>query len=233
MIDLTRNDPIVSPLRILRCRGHHTQHGVLFNFIAIYPSDERPRLNASRVAKKPREKRRLDNSVADTSKIHSFFVTTTAAEQAPRGPVVQGLDLTLYNSTDRALFHLGTLPSELISAILHHGPCRPKGPFAISSENGNRRIFSETHCHAHYGAMETERQWLCFSPMTKKPSRQSCWLLGDPSAMQKEWDNSVSGKLKNFGVKIKSILHDVGELYHPCPSMLRYYLIMFVFIPNH
>ena len=44
------------------------------------------------------------------------------AEPGPRGPVV---------------------PRELRSAILQHGPCRLKGPLAISSENGNRRIFSE------------------------------------------------------------------------------------------
>ena len=43
--------------------------------------------------------------------------------------------------------------------------------------------------HAHSGAMEIERQWLCLSPTMKKPYRQSCWLLGDPSAMQKEWAN--------------------------------------------
>ena len=56
----------------------------------------------------------------------------------------------------------------------------------------------------------------------KKPSGKSCWLLGDPSAMQKEWDNGVSGKPKNYGVKIKSILHDV--LGRACPRMVRYQL---------
>ena len=65
------------------------------------------------------------------------------------GPVVQELDLTFDIPTDRALFQLGTLPSEVRSAILHHGPCRPEGPFAISSENGNRRMFSQTHYHAN------------------------------------------------------------------------------------
>ena len=94
--------------------------------------------------------------------------------------------LTLDNPTDRALFQLGTWPSELRSAILHHGPCRSKVPFAISSENGNRRIFLENHYHAHSGAVEIERQWLCFSPPTNKPNFQSCCLFGDPSAMQKE-----------------------------------------------
>ena len=55
-------------------------------------------------------------------------------------------------------------------------------------------------------------------------------LLGDPSAMQEEWVNGVFGKPKNFGVKIKSILHDISG--DTCPSMVRYQLIMFVFIPS-
>ena len=44
------------------------------------------------------------------------------AEPGPRGPVV---------------------PSELRSAIIQHGPCRLKGPLAISGEDGNIRIVSE------------------------------------------------------------------------------------------
>ena len=86
----------------------------------------------------------------------------SAAEPAPCGPVVQELHLTLDNPTDRALLQLGTLPkaNSVRSAILHHSPCHPKILFAISSENGNRRIFSEKHYHAHYGAMEIERQRL-------------------------------------------------------------------------
>ena len=67
----------------------------------------------------------------------------TTAEPARRGPVVQELDLTLGNPTDRALFQLGTLPTELRTTIILHGPCRPKEPSAISSKNGNGRIFSE------------------------------------------------------------------------------------------
>ena len=46
----------------------------------------------------------------------------SAAEPAPRGPVVQELDLTIDNPTDRALLE----PSELRSTILHHGLCRQK-----------------------------------------------------------------------------------------------------------
>ena len=112
-----------------------------------------------------------------------------------------GVDMTLDNPTDRALFQLGTLPTELRTTIIHHGTCRPKEQFAISSENGNRRIFSEKHYHAHSGAIKIERQWLCFSPTTKNPYCQRCWYFGDPSAMQNEWTNSVSGYPKNFGVK--------------------------------
>ena len=126
------------------------------------------------------------------------------AEPARRGPVDQELDLTLDNPTDRALFQLGRLPTKLRTAIIHHGPCRPKGQFAIRGENGNIRIFYERHYHAHSGAMEIERQWLCFSPTMKKPYCQSCWLFGDPQAMQKEWAGGVSGNPKNFGMKIKS-----------------------------
>ena len=62
----------------------------------------------------------------------------------------------------------------------------------------------EKNYHAHSGAIEIERQWFCFSPTTKKPYFQRCWLFGDPSEMRKEWANSVSGIPKNFGVKIKS-----------------------------
>ena len=129
---------------------------------------------------------------------------TVPAEPARRGPVDQELDLTLDNPTDRALFQLGRLPTILRTAIIHHGPCRPKGQFAIRGENGNIRIFYERHYHAHSGAMEIERQWLCFSPTMKKPYCQSCWLFGDPQAMQKVWAGGVSGNPKNFGMKIKS-----------------------------
>ena len=128
----------------------------------------------------------------------------TTAEPARRGPVGQELDLTLDNPTDRVHFQLCTLPTAPRTTIIHHGPCRLKEPFAISSENGNIHIFSEKHYHAHSGAMEIERQWLCFSPTTKKPYFQRCWLFGYPSEMRKEWANSVSGNPKNFGVKIKS-----------------------------
>ena len=102
------------------------------------------------------------------------------AEPARRVPVDRELDLTLDNPTDRALFQLGRLPTKLRTTILHHGPCRPTGQFAIRGENGNIRIFYERHYHAHSGAMEIERQWLCFSPTMKKPYCQSCWLFGDP-----------------------------------------------------
>ena len=59
----------------------------------------------------------------------------TTAEPARRGPVHQELDLTLDNPTDRALFQLGRLPTKLRATIIQHGPCRPKGQFAIRGEN--------------------------------------------------------------------------------------------------
>ena len=151
------------------------------------------------------------------------------AEPVPRGPVVGPIPYARQPDGSRSLPAIGTLPSNVRSAILHHlGPtCRPKVPFAISSENGNRRMLSEAHYHAHAGAMEIERQWLGFSSTMKKPSGKRCWLLGDPSAMQKEWGNGVSGKPKNYGVKIKSILHDVLGHRPTCPRMVRYQLIMF------
>ena len=87
----------------------------------------------------------------------------------PTTAVDQELDLTLDNPTDRALFQLDRLPTKLRTTIIHHGPCRPKGQFAIRGENGNIRIFYERHYHVHSGAMEIERQWICFSPTMKKP----------------------------------------------------------------
>ena len=73
----------------------------------------------------------------------------TTAEPARRGPVVQELDLTLENPTDRARFQLCTLPTELRTRIIHHGPYRLKEPFAISSENGNIHIFSGKNTTMH------------------------------------------------------------------------------------
>ena len=73
----------------------------------------------------------------------------TTAEPARRGPVVQELGLTLENPTDRARFQVCTLPTELRTTIIHHGPCRLKEPFAISSENGNIHIFSEKNTTMH------------------------------------------------------------------------------------
>ena len=94
--------------------------------------------------------------------------------------------LTLDNPTDHALFQLSTWPSELRSAILHHGPCRSNELFTINSENGNRCIFSGENItmhilglwksddngsasHHRWGShycqsVEIEWQWLCFSP---------------------------------------------------------------------
>ena len=67
------------------------------------------------------------------------------AEPGPRGPVV---------------------PSELRSAILQHGPCRLKGPLAISRENGNRCLLSEKHqLHISQSSGRTNKA----NPITKHP----------------------------------------------------------------
>ena len=193
---------------ILRCRWPIMLLGlkcILFNFIAMCPSE----LNVHAyvgpmppvLTKKREKKRRVDNTV-----VQSLLVTTTAGQDG--GTNSGGTNTTWTGSRpdarqpdgSRSVPAIGTLPSDVRSAILHHGTCRPKVPFAISSENGNRRMLSEAHYHAHSGAMEMERQWLGFSSTMKKPSGKSCWLLGDPSPMQKEWDNGVSGKPKNYGV---------------------------------
>ena len=100
----------------------------------------------------------------------------TSAEPARCGPVVRELDLTLDNLTDRALFQLGTLPTELRTTIIHHGPCYssrsmpPKRTVCYQQRQWQQTPFlGQKHYHAHSGAMEIERQWLCFSPTTKKP----------------------------------------------------------------
>ena len=79
--------------------------------------------------KKLEKKRRLDNAVAGTSKIRSFFVTTTLSEGTTWTGSSRVRPDARQPDGSRALFQLG----------------------AISSENGNRRIFSETHYHAHSG----------------------------------------------------------------------------------
>ena len=132
-----------------------------------------------------------------TSKIRSFFVTTTASEDEtsegnPENSKRDAVDVVPSvpapedeaaaepaPENDAAAEPTTTEPATAEPArrepvianrtIIHHVPCRPKRPFAISSENGNIRIFSEKHYHEHSGAMETERQWLCFSPTPKKP----------------------------------------------------------------
>ena len=80
-----------------------------------------------------------DEAAAEPTPTEPATAEPALTEPTRRGPVVQELDLTLDNPTNRALFQLGTLPTELRTTIIHHGPCRRKVPFAISSENGNRK----------------------------------------------------------------------------------------------
>ena len=94
-------------------------------------------------------KQRRNQRMTEPATAEPATAEPTTAEPARRGPAVQELDLTFHNPTDRALFQLGTLPTELRTTIIHHGPCRPKEPFAISSENGNRRIYSGKNTTMH------------------------------------------------------------------------------------
>ena len=118
-----------------------------------------------------------------------------AAEPAASGPVVQEVDMTLDNLTDRALFRLllGTLPSGLRSEILYHGPCRSKGPLAISSENGNRHTFSDNTTNHNL--------WYAYRPAMalllandEEAILSKLLVVRDPSAKQKEWDNRCVGQ---------------------------------------
>ena len=88
----------------------------------------------------------------------------TTAEPARRGPVDQELDMTLDNPTDR-------------SRSLSTGQIANKTKDSLLSE-ARIRIFYERPYQAHSGAMEIERQWLCFSPTMKKRYCQSCCLFG-------------------------------------------------------
>ena len=156
---------------------------ILFNFIAMYPSELNVHAYVCPITpvltQKREKKRRLYNTV-----VQSLLVTTTEGQD---GGTNSGGTNTMWTGSipycrqpdgSRSLLPaIGTLPSEVISAILHHGTCRPKVPFAISSENGNRRMLSEAHYHAHSGAMEMERQWPGFSSTMKKPSGKNFWLL--------------------------------------------------------
>ena len=159
------NNTLVAPPRIIRCRGPKTPYivalrqlllkGVLFNFIEMCPSDKHSCDGMClRCCKKTREEASTGQCGGRHEYNSELFRNHRSGRRRRnqqrrnqnhvRGPIVQESDLTLDNTADRALFQLfqlGTLPSELRSAILHDGPCRPKGPFAISRENGNRRIF--------------------------------------------------------------------------------------------
>ena len=109
-------------------------------------------------------------------KIISYFVHLRWPRTPPRAYSMELYAyLTLENPMDRTLFQLSTWPSELRSAILHHGPCRSNEPFTINSENGNMHIFSgKKHYRALSGAVKIGWQWFCFSPPMKKPLLSNC-----------------------------------------------------------
>ena len=87
-----------------------------------------------------------------------------AAEPETRGSVVQELYMPARQPDGSHSLSAGLMAkrTEIDNSSSRSMP--PYRPFAISSENGNRRIFSEKHYH-----MEMEWQLLCFSPPMKKP----------------------------------------------------------------
>ena len=100
----------------------------------------------------------------------------------------------LDNPTDRILCQLGTLPSSVRPAIIHHGPRRPKGPFAISSENGNTPLLTNDE-------EAISSKLLVVGRSIGNANRVGHWCVRQTEKLR---------------VKIKSILHDV--LGHTCPS---------------
>ena len=82
--------------------------------------------------------------------------------------------------TDRAYFPSTINPSGLIELIVSHGTCKPVGPFEENEGDGGRAIFTTKHYYFYSaGNLRITRDWLCFSPILKKPSCQTCWLFAD------------------------------------------------------
>ena len=101
-----------------------------------------------RSCKKRENNRRLDNAVADTSQSQSLnFVTTTLSEGGGTSTTCTGSSRVRPDarqpdgSRSLSVRHIAKL-SETGNPSSRSMPCRPKGPFAISSENGNS--------HAHF-----------------------------------------------------------------------------------
>ena len=128
------------------------------------------------------------------------------ATRTPPGPIVQELfipdDRQPHASRSLSAGHMAKRP-EIGNSSSRSMP--PKRTVCYQQREWQPAHFLGKDYHAHsVQGVEIERQWFCFSPLMKKPYCQSCCLFGDPSAMQKEWANGVSGNPKNFEVKIKS-----------------------------
>lgn len=73
--------------------------------------------------------------------------------------------------TDRGHFEDTVTKTDLLSAIIAAGPCRPKKAECPD-------VFSEKYYSRWTkGNIKIERMWLCFSPSLKKPYCETCWLL--------------------------------------------------------
>ena len=156
---------------------------ILFNFIAMYPSELNVRACMPPVLTKKKREEASTGQYGGPELIRNHHSGSRRRNQQWRNQYHVDRWYILRPTTRRIALsssyrHIAKR-SEIGNPSSRYTP--PKLPFAISSENGNWRMLSEAHYHAHSGAMEIERQWLGFSSTMKKPSGKSCWLLGDPS----------------------------------------------------
>ena len=126
-------------------------------------------------------------------KIQSFFVTTTTGEGG--GTSSGGTSTTWTGSPE--VRPDARQPDAVRSLSARHIAKRTEirnSSSRFASSKGTVSHLQREWKQAHFlgntlpstfWSHRIKRQWLCFSPTMKKPSCQSCWLLGDPSAIQK------------------------------------------------
>ena len=140
-------------------------------------------------------------TTAEPAKAEPTTADPTTAEPARCGPVVQELDLTLDNPTDRALFQLGTLIVNRTENGNYSSRSMP--PKRISSDNGNIFLRKKTLPCTFWGnGNRTAMTLLLANDEEALLSKMLVVRLSIGNA--KRVVNGVSGNPKNFGLKIKS-----------------------------
>ena len=82
--------------------------------------------------------------------------------------------------TDRGNFSENILDANTKRYILNMGPCKPKGPFPIDTNN---RCFSVGHYTTTTQAgIKLPRSWLCYSPKLDACYCEPCWLFAKRNA---------------------------------------------------